>query len=225
MPPIFYPMKSEEALNLKIIDQVKHDVLLRDAEIMVAISDQEVIISGTVNKFFKKALICSIARKTTRIKNIVDHIMVVLHGDFNDIEITAEIAEKLEKNLGNSFKNVAISVKDGQVLLEGTLKWNYQKNLTTECISYVEGIVSIQNEIIIHTVSEFSISEKAILDAIYKEDLITSDIGVKLSGKKVTLHGNVSTSFQKKLIENTVSKLPGVGEIENCLQLLKKTST
>ena len=218
-------MKSEEALNLKIIDQVKHDALLRDAEIVVTNSNQEIIISGTVNKFFKKALICGIASNVSNIKNIVDRVTVVLHGEFSDLEITKEIAEKLEKNLGNSFKNVEISVKDGHVQLQGILKWNYQKNLATECISYIEGIVSIQNEIEIHSKSKFSISEKAILEAIYKEEMITSDIGVKLSGKTVTLLGTVATSFQKKLIENTVSKLPGVDVIDNCLQIFKKTAT
>jgi osmotically-inducible protein OsmY len=216
-------MKGDETLNQKIVNQVKQDALLRDAAIVVEICDREITISGNVNKFFKKALICTIARKTTGIKNITDKIMVVLTTSekFHDAEITNTIAEKLEKNLGSSFKNIAISVTNGQVILKGDLKWKYQKLLATDCISYTDGIVSIQNDITVVSQSEFSVSEKDILAAIYKEEIIQSDISVKLSSKKVTLVGIVPSTFQKKLIEKIVYDLPGVNEIENRLQVVK----
>lgn len=218
-------MKGDEILNLKIVNQVKQDTLLRDAAIVVQVCDREITISGKVNKFFKKALICSIARKTTGIKNIIDQIEVVLTtpSQFSDTEITKTIAEKLEKNLGNSFKNIAISVTNGQVILKGDLKWKYQKLLATDCISYTDGIVSIQNDISIVSQSEFSVSEKDILAAIYKEESIQSDISINLSAKKVTIIGIVPSTFQKKLIEKIVHDIPGIGinEIENCLQVVK----
>lgn len=216
-------MQSDETLNLKIINQVKQDALLRDAAIVVQVCDREITISGNVNKFFKKALICTIARKTTGIKNIIDQMKVVLatSAKFHDAEITKTIAEKLEKNLGSSFKNIAISVTNGQVVLKGELKWKYQKLLATDCISYTDGIVSIQNEISIVSQSEFSVSEKDILAAIYKEEIIQTDISVNLSSKKVTLVGIVPSIFQKKLIEKIVHNLPGINEIENRLQVVK----
>lgn len=216
-------MKSDEILNEKIVNQVKQDSLLRDADIIVKVCDREITISGKVNKFFKKALICNIAHKITGIKNIIDRIEVVLTtpDQYYDAAISTTIAEKLEKNLGNSFKNIEISVTNGNVVLKGAIKWKYQKLLATECISYTDGIVSIQNDISINSQSEFSISEKDILAAIYKEETIQSDISVNLSGRKVTLAGNVPTIFQKNLIEKIVHDLPGVDEIENRLQVIK----
>ncbi len=216
-------MKSDEILNQKIVNQVKQDPLLRDAEIGVQVGDREITISGKVNKFFKKALICAIARKISGIKDIIDGMEVILNNQdqFNEIEITKNITEKLEKNLGNSFKNIEVIIKNGHVLLKGTLKWKYQKLLATECICYVDGIVSIQNDISIDSQSEISISEKDILAAIYKEELIKSDINVNLSGKNVTLAGHVPTTFQKKLVEKIVRELPGVNKIENLLQVIK----
>lgn len=216
-------MKSDEILNQKIVNQVKQDSLLRDADIIVQVYDREITISGKVNKFFKKALICNIARKISGIKNIIDKIEVVLTtpDQFNDAEIIKTISEKLEKNLGNSFKNIEISVSNGNVVLKGAIKWKYQKLLATECISYTDGIVSIQNDISINSQSEFSISEKDILAAIYKEETIQSEISINLSGKKVLLVGNVPTIFQKNLIEKIVHDLPGVDEIENRLQVIE----
>lgn len=216
-------MKSDENLQLKVANLLKKDPLLKDAFIVVEIYNRQAIVSGNVNKYFKKAMVCKLVKDVTGIINIVDYIEVFLlnPGHFNDPAISNAISEKFEKNLGCSYKNISLSVKKGHVVLEGTLKWQYQKLLATECISYIEGIVSIQNNISTGVSTEPLISEKDILAAIYKEELITADINVDLNGRKVILTGNVSSAFQKKLVEKIVSELPGIQEIESKLIIQK----
>jgi len=217
-------MKTNESLPLKVANQLKKDPLLKDAEIAVELYSHEVIVSGKVNKFFKKALACKIVSEITGIKSVIDRIEVQLINpdQFNDEIITKAIVEKFEKNFGNSYKNIEISIKNGHVTLEGTLKWKYQKMLATDCITYLEGIVSIQNNIAVGTVSEPIISEKDILAAIYKEKSIISDISVDVNGRKVIVAGNVPSTFQKNLIEKIVRSVPGVTEMESRLLLVKK---
>jgi osmotically-inducible protein OsmY len=216
-------MKSNESLQLKVANQLKKDPLLKDASIVVEICNRQAIVSGKVNKYFKKAMVCKLVKEVTEIINVVDHIEVsLLNGvHFSDEAITNAILEKFEKNLGCSYKNINLSVNDGHVVLEGPLKWQYQKLLATDCITYIEGIISIQNNITTGAAQEPLISEKDILAAIYKEELITSDINVDLNGRKVILTGNVSSSFQKKLVEKIVSELPGIKEIESKLVIQK----
>lgn len=216
-------MKSNESLQLKVANQLKKDPLLKDAFIVVEICNNEASVSGKVNKYFKKALVCKLVKEVTGIKNIVDSIEVYLlnPGHFSDEAIANAIVEKFEKNLGSSYKNINLSIKEGHVVLEGILQWHYQKLLTTDCIAYIEGIVSIKNNIRISKIPEPLISEKDILAAIYKEELITADINVDLNGKKVILTGTVPSSFQKKLVEKIVSELPGIQEIETKLVIQK----
>jgi len=220
-------MKSDESLQLKVAHQLEQDPLLREAQIVVAPGNDNIVVSGKVNKFFKKAMVCQLVRKTTGVKNITDQISVVVTNltDFHDEDIEKAIAEKFEKNLGNSSKNITVTVSKGQVLLEGILKWKYQKILATECISYLDGIVSIQNDISTAAQTEPAVSEKDILAAIYKEDMIRSDISVDLVGRKVIVSGNVPTPFQKKLIGKIVREVPGVNEIDNRLLVVKRNGT
>jgi len=217
-------MKSNESLQLKVTNQLKKDPLLKDVSIVVEICNGEAIVSGKVNKFFKKALVVKLIKDVSGIKNVIDNIEVSLINpeQYRDEDITNSIIEKFEKNLGCSYKNISISVKYGHVVLKGILKWQYQKLLATECISYIEGIISIQNNIITGSVSEPLIREKDILAAIYKEELITADINVNLNGRKVILTGNVPSAFQKNLVVKIVSELPGIQEIETKLVIEQK---
>lgn len=217
-------MKSNESLQLKVANQLRKDPLLKDTEIVVAICDQKVVVTGRVNKFFKKALVNKLVKEVSGIKNITDDVAVRLTNAklFRDEDITLSIIEKFEKNFGSSYKNIDVGVKEGRVNLTGTLKWHYQKLLATDCISYIDGIVSIQNDISIGALPESILTEKDILAAIYKEDLVTSDVNVDLNGKKVILTGEVSSAFQKKIIEKIVSELPGIHEMESRLTIEKK---
>ncbi len=216
-------MKSNESLQLKVANQLKKDPLLKDASIVVEICNRQAIVSGKVNKYFKKAMVCKLVKEVTGIINIIDRVEVFLlnAGHFSDETIANAILEKFEKNLGSSYKNINLSVKEGHVVLEGPLKWQYQKLLATDCIAYIEGIISIQNNITTGAAPEPLISEKDILAAIYKEELITADINVDLNGKKVILTGTVPSSFQKKLVEKIVSELPGIQEVESKLVIQK----
>lgn len=217
-------MKSNESLQLKVANQLRKDPLLKDTEIVVAICDQKVVVTGRVNKFFKKALVNKLVKEVSGIKNITDDVAVRLTNAklFRDEDITLLIVEKFEKNFGSSYKNIDVGVKEGHVNLTGTLKWHYQKLLATDCISYIDGIVSIQNDISIGALPESILTEKDILAAIYKEDLVTSDVNVDLNGKKIILTGEVSSAFQKKIIEKIVCELPGIHKMESRLTIEKK---
>ncbi len=219
-------MKSDDSLQLQVTQQIAADPLLRNSHISVQTHGYELVVSGSVNAFFKKALVCSTVRKLSGIKKIEDKIVVVTAhpGQHPDSEISQAIAEKFEKNFGSSHKNIEVTVNDGNVLLGGTLKWKYQKLLATDCIAYIDGIRSIQNNISTATEPEPSVTEKDVLAAIYSEELIQSDINIKLDSHTVVILGNVPTLFQKKLVEKIVRGVPGVNEIDNRLQVVKKNN-
>lgn len=219
-------MKSDESLQLQVTQQIAADPLLRNSHISVQTHGQELVVSGNVDKFFKKALVCSAVRKLSGIKKIEDKIVVVPAnpGQHPDNELLQAIAGKFEKNFGTSHKNIEVAVNDGNVILGGSLKWKYQKLLATDCIAYIDGIRSIQNDISTATEPEPSVTEKDILAAIYSEELIQSNINISLDLHTVVILGNVPTLFQKKLVEKLVRGVPGVNEIDNKLQVVKKNN-
>lgn len=217
-------MKSDDNLQLKIAQHIKRDPLLRDVDVTVELVERQATITGKVNKFFKKGLLWNAVRKITGVKNISDQIQVRLSdsNQFLDSEIAAAINEKLKINLGNSFQNIVVSVRSGHVILEGTVNWKYQKILAFDCISYVDGIVSIQNNLTMGFRQPAFVNEKDVLAAIYSDESIASDIGVNINGRIVTVSGDVPTVFQKKLVEKLVRDMPDVESVENRLQVVKQ---
>lgn len=215
-------MKTDESLTKRIPLQLKQDPLLRDAEFELEFSKGQLVLRGSVDQFSKKALLVNRVRKLAGSHEIVDLLEVrLIHPDrFDDQEIAKQIAQQLEKNLGSSHQYLAVTVSQGRVVLDGPVKWKYQKNLAGECISSVAGIISIENKVIVGSQPVALIAEKDILAAIYREETITSEIGVTLKGQQVTLIGTVPTAVQKKLVETIVSGLPGIQSVENHLLII-----
>ncbi|HPJ11443.1 MAG TPA: BON domain-containing protein [Flavobacterium sp.] len=220
-------MNSDESLQFKVTQQIAADPLLRNAHVSVQTRGHELVVSGSVDLYFKKALVCATIRKLSGIKSIDDQIVVEPANDsqHTDSQISQAIAEKFEKNFGSSHKHIEVAVNHGHVILGGTLKWKYQKLLATDCIAYIDGIRSIQNNISTATEPEPSVTEKDILAAIYSEELIQSNINISLDLHTVAILGNVPTLFQKKLVEKIVRGVPGVKEIDNRLQVVKNKKT
>ncbi|WP_298223848.1 BON domain-containing protein [Flavobacterium sp.] len=214
-------MKTNESLALEITNQIKQDPLLKDAQIVVNIGDTDVVLRGTVNKFFKKVLIHKIVSDVTGIKNINDQLRVILSSSGQPDEvIEAAVVKKFETNFGNTYKKISLSVTAGEVVLGGTVKWTYQKQLATDCISYIEGIVAIDNQIAIDSKSEPEIRERDILAAIYKDESITSNINIDVTGRKVTLTGTLPSLSKKELVEKIVLSIAGVHDIDNRIVII-----
>lgn len=214
-------MKTDESLAKRVSFQIKQDPLLQDALIDVELQDGQLIVSGTVDRYVRKTRLSQLLEKYTGKKEIKDLVVVCLpeSGKVSDTEIANRIATQLEKNLGGSFKNLTVSVQLGQVILDGTVKWNYQRTLASECLYDIDGIVSLENNIVIGNQPIAEIAEKDILAAIYREESITSEISVKIADNKVIVFGSVASEAQKKLVADIVRQIPKVGEVQNDLKV------
>jgi len=155
------------------------------------------------------------------VKSITEKIAVKLNDSdkSSDRQIESDITERFMKNFGSSYKDIIIVVRDGNVLLEGQLKWKYQKDLAEECIFDVKGITGIENNILIPERPKSGINEKDVFASIYGNPSITTEIQVEILGNRVILKGKVHNIEQKNLVTRLVRNVPGVQEVENFLTI------
>lgn len=214
-------MKSDHNLKKQLEKAFEASSLLAGCTINAEVNQGETILTGYVDKYCYKDIAKKIAKEVEGTKQVIDSLTVLLNeGEkFSDEEIESVIIEKFRKNFGTAHKDVKATVKEGFVSLDGRLNWRYQKELAVECISCINGIKGISNNIFVPETIETSISEKDILAAIYGDYSITSDIKVEIFGHKVILKGSVENVNQKNLVTRLVRSVKGVNEVENFLSV------
>jgi osmotically-inducible protein OsmY len=213
-------MKSDSNIK-KQIEQALVNSLLSECTITVEVINGTVNLSGYVDKYCKKEVAKKIAQEVEGIRLVIENLSVILNDNEkrSDTEIAAVIEQKFSKNFGFAHKDINVVVKDGYVWLEGRLHWKYQRNLAVECISFLDGIKGIDNNIFIPETVVFSVKEKDVLAAIYSDYSITNDIKVEIFGQKVILQGSIKNSNQKNLVTRLVRSVLGVREVENLLTI------
>ncbi len=216
-------MKTDAIIQQQVEKALHVNTLLNAAEIFVDVFNGSVTLTGFVDKYPKKELARKIAKGIEGVKSAMERISVkVNEGDrCSDSEIQQAITERFIKNFGNSHNDIKITVNNGEVGLEGRLKWKYQKDLAEECIINLKGITSIKNSITIPEKPQAVIDEKDVFAAIYGEPSITTDIIIEIIGNRVILKGKVHNTEQKNLVASLVRNVQGVQEIENFLTMDK----
>lgn len=205
----------------KQIEKALENSLLIHCEINVKVENGEAILSGYVDRYNKKEVAKKIAHEVEGIRLVTESLIVELNDSDirNDSEIETAIHEKFSKNFGYAHTDVHVSVRNGYVSLEGRLAWKYQKDLAVECISSINGIKDINNNIFIPETAESLVNEKDVLAAIYSDRSITSDIKVEIFRYKVIVKGSIKNRNQKNLVTRLVRSVAGVNEVENFLTI------
>ena len=203
----------ENEMNFAIVNEP----LLRGSAIMIAITDINVVLTGTVNQFRKKHIAEKLVAMIATPKIIIQKIEVVPARHFPDIEILEEISGRLRINLGLSSEKITTSANNGRVRMEGQIAWNYQKELAFQSISDIEGIRDIENCITVSPLSNELLLKKQIQKVL---PLVTQHkIHISITGNNVFLKGWISSLQEKQAINDIIGKIGGVGEIRNELQI------
>ena len=67
----------------------------------------------------------------------------------SDAEITDAARGALEWDINVPDYTIDVLVSDGQVTLEGVVKWQYQKDAASRCVRYQTGVIGLNNRITI----------------------------------------------------------------------------
>jgi osmotically-inducible protein OsmY len=212
-------MKSDLNIKLQIEKAIESNSILDHAQINITVQDGAVALSGFVDKFCKKEIVKKLAKDVEGVNSVAETIVVILEekDKVDDNELAGTIEGIFAKNFNSAHKDIKVIVKDGYVWLEGHLKWKYQKELASECISCLDGIKWIENSIVVPDSLAVPIDEKDVLASIYGDRSITTDIKVEVLGNRVILKGTVDSVNKKNLVTRLVRAVPGVKEIENFL--------
>jgi osmotically-inducible protein OsmY len=210
-------MKTNAGLQKDVQDALKWEPLLNSAEIGVTVQNGIVTLTGKVDSYAKKLQAEHAAKKVFGVKVLVEDIEVKLPDPRtkNDVEIANEIIAAFASNSFIPQEKINVKVENGWVDLDGEVSWSYLSDITENAVKYLPGVKGIYNNIIINPEIKETIEKNEIEKALERSSIDSSEINVSVSGKTVTLTGNVHTWHQKEEAGRVVWKTPGIENVKN----------
>ena len=189
-------MLTNTQLQSNVLAELGWDPSLDAGHIGVSVHEGIVTLNGHVNSFWQKFAAENAAARVKGVKGVAEEIEVrlpfsVKHGDE---EIAAAAIQRFSWDSSIPRDAIKIRVKNGQVTLNGSVSWHYQKEAAEHAVRNLHGVVSVFNHIdIAPTVDANNVAED-ITRALHRSWYFDANsITVSAKGGAITLTGNVTT--------------------------------
>jgi osmotically-inducible protein OsmY len=192
-------------------------------EIGVTVDSGVVTLRGDVPSFAEKETAERVALRVYGVKAVANDINVRLVSGYErtDSEIAQAVANALKWNTAVPEERVTISVRDGQVILRGTVDWQYQKDAAARAVRDLTGVRGVTNHIAIQPrVNVGDVQAK--IEAAFKRsaEIDARRINVSVQDSKVMLTGNVRSWAERQEAERAAWAAPGVANVDDRLTVV-----
>jgi osmotically-inducible protein OsmY len=192
-------------------------------EIGVTVENGVVTLRGDVPSFAEKETAESVALRVYGVKAVANDINVRLVSGYErtDSEIAQAAANALKWNTSVPEERVTISVRDGQIILRGTVDWQYQKDAAARAVRDLTGVRGVMNHIAIQPrVKAGDVQAKIEAAFTRSAEIDARRINVSVQDSKVMLTGNVRSWAERQAAERAAWAAPGVANVEDRLTVV-----
>ena len=182
----------------------------------------EITLKGSVSSMYDKYDIFELVSSISGVRAIHDLINVQTKELPNEI-IKANIENELD--LVSAIlepDSIKVAVDNGLVILDGTVSYPSEKLMAQTVASWQEGVTGIENNIKTLTPSKavsddhlMMLSKEVLNNRFPRED----NVSLKIHDGTIELQGNVGSIWAKQHIEKELSKIIGVKDVMNHLQV------
>jgi len=146
------PATADEAVRAAVEKRIQEVKLDAASAVRVDSRGDEVILTGSVTSLSARRAIVKQARKQA--KQVRDELRVVPEAPVSDAELVAAVRSAILRYPRDTiFDYVEFAVKDGGVLLQGSVLHPWKKDEIEDRVARVAGVREIRNDVAVQSVS------------------------------------------------------------------------
>jgi osmotically-inducible protein OsmY len=137
-----------------------------------------------------------------------------------DQDIAAAALNAMSWQVRVPSRAIQVRVDNGWVTLDGSVDYNFERQAAENAVRHLTGVIAVNNLITLKAAVSASGLKKDIESAFGRAAQVNaSHIGLKVTGNKVVMSGNVSSWAERREAEHAAWSAPGVWQVENNLQV------
>lgn len=213
-------MKTDSQLQRDVIDELKWDPRVREAEIGVAAKDGVVTLTGFVDSYAQRTCAERAVERVGGVRVIAEELKVRLPGAFQrtDTDVAHAVANAMRWDIEVPDDRIKARVENGWVWLDGDVDWQYQRQAAERAVRYLTGVKGVTNAVrLTPRASAYDVTAK-IKDALRRTaESDASKIHVDTKDGHVTLTGTVRSFAERADAERAAWAADGVTAVEDRL--------
>jgi osmotically-inducible protein OsmY len=214
-------MKTDLQLQRDVLDELKFEPSIREAEIGIAAKGGVVTLTGFVDSYAEKFSAERTAERVGGVKAVADEIKVKLPGAHqrSDTDIAHAVVNALRWDIQVPDDRIKATIEDGWIALEGDVEWQYQKWAAEGAVRNLTGVKGVTNLIAVKPkkASSHEVGQK-IKDSMRRHAERDADrITIDAKDGRVTLRGTVSSFAERQDAERAAWQALGVTSVEDLI--------
>jgi len=214
--------KTDADIKNDVLAELDFEPTVKVTDIGVLVSNGVVTLNGYALGYGEKWNAVHAAKRVAGVKAIADEIVVKQSDSHHrtDGDIAAAAVHLINWSTMIPHQSIEVTVRDGQVTLEGRVEWWYQRDAAESAVQHLAGVKGVTNFITILPKLTPEEAASAIQSAFKRSALLDSrKIQVETSGNQVVLLGKVRNHAEREEAERIAWAASGVLSVDNQLSV------
>ena len=211
---------TDKQLQQNVLKELDWEPGVRATDVGVSAHDGVVTLSGFVDTYSEKFSAEEATKRVFGVKGVANELLVNLlnSAQLTDPEIAAAAVRALEAAASLPKDCVQVTVRQGALVLEGKVDWQYQSLAAANAVRNISSVRDLRNRITVKPhVSTIEVKEE-IEDALRRSaEVEARRISVDAAGGQVTLRGSVHSWHERNAAVQAAWRAPGVTRVDDRL--------